>query len=135
MEHISGQEMHQTYRIAMLLKAAPEDRVLFLEWDKLGEYEQAAWENLAKIYVVDTTDRSNEFPLLTPEEWDVYSALSDAYNQFIALPVFFEGDWKDFSFHINALKSIVMSRPVEREMVQRNWAGYKKLDEDVKEQS
>ncbi len=69
-------------------------------------------------------DRSNEFPLLTPQEWDVYSRLSEAYNEFIALPTLFKGDTTDFSFHINALKSILMSRPVEREMLARNWNGY-----------
>ena len=79
-----------------------------------------------------SVDRSNEFPLLTPEEWDVYSRLSQAWNQYINLPVLFKGDETDFSYHINALKSIVMSRPVEREMVKRNWTGYKA--EDVKKE-
>ena len=73
-------------------------------------------------------DRSNEFPLLTPEEWDVYSRLSQAYNQYIDLPTLFVGDNVDFTYHINALKSIVMSRPVEREMVKRNWNGYRAED-------
>lgn len=73
-------------------------------------------------------DRSNEFDLMTPEEWDVYSDLSDAWNQFIKLPVLFPNDNADFAYHINALKSLVMSRPVAREMVKRNWPGYEKPD-------
>jgi hypothetical protein len=67
-------------------------------------------------------DRSNEFDLMTPEEWDVYSHLSAAWNEFIKLPVLFASDNRDFSYHVNALKSILMSRPVMREMVKHGLA-------------
>lgn len=53
---------------------------------------------------------------LTQEEWDAYSLLSAAYNAFITLPVLFPGDRGEFALGINQLKSIVMSRPVEREL-------------------
>lgn len=69
-------------------------------------------------------DRSNEFPLLTSEEWDVYSRLSEAWNEFAALPVLFHTDRPDFAYHINACKSILMSRPVERGMVGMEFPGY-----------
>jgi hypothetical protein len=69
-------------------------------------------------------DRSNEFDLLTPEEWDVYDALSVAWNRFVALPVLFVGDRPEFANHINTLKTLVMSRAVAREMAKRGWSGY-----------
>jgi hypothetical protein len=71
-------------------------------------------------------DRSNEFDLLTPEEWDVYSRLSESFNEFIRLPVLTPIDQRDFAFHINALKNIVLSRAVAREMAKRDWPGYVK---------
>lgn len=74
-------------------------------------------------------DRSNEFDLLTPQEWDVYSRLSEAWNGFIALPQLHHRDQPDFGDHINALKNIVMSRAVMREMIKRNWNGYNKIEE------
>jgi hypothetical protein len=66
------------------------------------------------------TTISEENSLLTHEEWDVYSDLSSAWNKFIKLPEYFGKDTPDFAFHINALKGIVMSRPVEREIAGQN---------------
>jgi hypothetical protein len=74
-------------------------------------------------------DRSNEFDLLTPQEWDCYSRLSEAWNEFIKLPVLFPGDIDEFARYVNILKSMVMSRPVMKEMVKRDWPGYKTEDE------
>lgn len=62
--------------------------------------------------------------LLTAEEWEVYSRLSEAWNTFIKLPEYHRQDRLDFTTHINALKSIVMSRPVERELQNIGIAGY-----------
>lgn len=70
------------------------------------------------------SNRSNEFDLLMPEEWDCYSRLSEAWNTFIELPVLFPGDRDEFARYINILKLMVMSRPVMREMVKQNWPGY-----------
>ena len=73
-------------------------------------------------------DRSNEFDLLTPEEWDCYSRLSEAWNEFIQLPVLFHPDKEEFARYINILKAIIMSRPVMREMKTRDWPGYQTED-------
>lgn len=62
--------------------------------------------------------------LLTSEEWGVYSRLSEAWNAFILLPELHKQDRPDFMVHINALKSIVMSRPVERELQDNGVGGY-----------
>lgn len=62
--------------------------------------------------------------LLSHEEWLVYSSLSDAWNTFITLQVLHESDTQEFSAGINALKNIVMSRPVSRELQKQGIGGY-----------
>lgn len=71
-------------------------------------------------------DRSNEFPPMTDAEWDVYDALSVAFNRFVALPVLHPNDQGDFANAVNVLKNLVMSRPVARLMAERGWSGYVK---------
>jgi hypothetical protein len=68
--------------------------------------------------------RDNEPDILTPEEWDVYSLLSEAWNRFIQLSELHKEDTADFMRGINALKSIVMSRPVEKALQALDWPGY-----------
>lgn len=51
---------------------------------------------------------------LTSNEMAVYNSLSNAYNQFIKLPILFNYDQPEFATHINALKNIVLSRPAVR---------------------
>ena len=62
--------------------------------------------------------------LLSVDEWQVYSLLSEAWNYYIELPVYFPEN-PTFAFHINALKSIIMSRPVEKELLEQ----YKEANE------
>lgn len=64
--------------------------------------------------------------LLTREEWETYSFLSDAWNAFINLEKLHVEDSKEFAFHINAAKNIVMSRPVSRELRDLDTPGYVK---------
>lgn len=54
--------------------------------------------------------------LLTADEWEVYEFLTEAWNHFVKLEILFIGDRTEFSEHINALKNIVMSRPVVKEV-------------------
>jgi hypothetical protein len=71
---------------------------------------------------VTEIDETNS--LLSHEEWDVYSKLSEAWNLFIQLERLHSQDNVEFSFHINALKNIIMSRPVSRELVAQEINGY-----------
>jgi hypothetical protein len=71
-------------------------------------------------------ERGDEPPILTPEEWDVYSLLSEAWNRFIELPIYHRQDHIEFAQSVNALKNIVMSRPVCRELQKQDWPGYEK---------
>lgn len=64
--------------------------------------------------------------LLSPKEWEVYSHLSEAWNTFIELDELFVTDREDFARHINAIKNIVMSRPVARELARQGVFGYQK---------
>jgi hypothetical protein len=97
------------------------------QWDKVGEIVQKRWvasvKRTAAILHVNV-DRSNEFPLLEDKEWDVYSVLSTAWNRFIELPTLHPNDNIDFAHHINALKNIIMSRPVAKIMAGMKWNGY-----------
>ena len=61
------------------------------------------------------SDNKTGESILHIDEWGVLDHLTDAYNNLIHLPIYFKNDKPDFTFHINALKSIVMSRAVERE--------------------
>lgn len=136
-----GEEIYGVYRMGMLKNLDAKEVRKYPSWKNLTDKEQKVWEetSLAARKGIPFTsprnlrpdpkleeiiDRSNEFALLTSNEWDVYSRLSQAYNQYADLPVLFKGDEIDFVFHINALKSLLMSRPVEREMLKRNWPGY-----------
>jgi len=56
--------------------------------------------------------------LLSVEEWEVYSLLSEAWNKYVTLPSLFP-EQPTFAFHINALKSIIMSRPIEKELLEQ----------------
>lgn len=67
--------------------------------------------------------------LLSHEEWDVYSKLSEAWNLFIKLEKLHVQDNIEFMHHINALKNILMSRPVARELKVQGITGYVKDDE------
>lgn len=62
--------------------------------------------------------------LLSHEEWEVYSRLSDAWNLFIKLERLHSQDNVEFMHHINALKNILMSRPVSRELKKQGIHGY-----------
>lgn len=62
--------------------------------------------------------------LMTEEECNVYSKLSEAWNLFIALEVLHSEDRPEFARAINAAKNILMSRPVAREMQEQNVPGY-----------
>lgn len=66
--------------------------------------------------------------LLNEQEWDVYSLLSASYSAFVALPVNFPGDQAEFALHVNALKNLLMSRPVEKELKALYDALPKKID-------
>ena len=96
------------------------------QWDKVGEVVQKRWVASVKRTeaILLKVDRSNEFPLLEEKEWDVYSALSKAWNTFIELPLLHPNDNIDFAYHVNALKNIIMSRPVEKVMSGKEWNGY-----------
>ena len=69
--------------------------------------------------------------LLSPEEWAVYDHLSEAFNSFIKLDKLHAQDAREFAFHINALKNIIMSRPVARELVEKQFTGYVGADGQV----
>lgn len=133
-----GEEMYLVYRMSMLEKAPKEDTKKYPRWENLSDQQRQTWDTTAiaarkgipytkevePVPEVEEVDRSNEFKLLSSDEWDVYSYLSKAYNLFTDLPVLFKDDTTDFIYHINALKSILMSRPVEKEMLKRNRPGY-----------
>ena len=57
-----------------------------------------------------------EASLLSDDEWEVYSCLSEAWNKMIQLESLHPNDNPEFAFHINAAKNILMSRPVAREL-------------------
>jgi hypothetical protein len=74
--------------------------------------------------------RDGEFDLLTPEEWDVYSLLSEAWNRFIQLPRLHHEDTPEFMRGINQLKNLLMARPVERGLQAQDWPGYEPKESD-----
>lgn len=67
--------------------------------------------------------------LLSEQEWEVYSHLSEAWNKFIKLELLHPNDNPEFAFYINGAKNILMSRPVERELKLQGSEPYQ-LDED-----
>lgn len=98
------------------------------QWDKVGEVVHKRWVASVKrtaAILHKTVDRSNEFPLMESAEWDVYSALSTAWNLFVALPMLHPNDNLDMAHAINAAKNIIMSRPVAKIMAGLNWNGYR----------
>lgn len=53
---------------------------------------------------------------MTQEEIAVYNHLSDAYNDFIRLPVLYDYDQADFAVLINQIKNILLARVGMRSM-------------------
>lgn len=55
--------------------------------------------------------------LMTPEEWNVYTLLNDAFTEYCNLPQLHQRDLLEFIHHSNALKALIMARPVARELI------------------
>jgi hypothetical protein len=54
---------------------------------------------------------------ITEEEIKIYHALSDVYNDFLKLPVYFDFDTSEFASGINTLKNILLSRVAVRQLM------------------
>jgi hypothetical protein len=65
----------------------------------------------------DDTKEAPAKSLLTEEEWAVVNLLGDAWNQFMKLPTLHSDDCHEFRSGIHQAQSIIMSRPVMREMI------------------
>lgn len=58
--------------------------------------------------------------LLEPNEVEIIDILADAWNKFLKLKVLHPNDTGEFLQAIHAAQNIVMSRPVAREMYQKD---------------